>query len=200
MKDLDHVIEEWTAIHGAIDKVLANGQDVESARVIDDHNLELLELTTILAADITGRYAHPFEITAADALMIELAGRQRMLTQKMAKDSCEIWTDYNAEAAKVDLEETMQIFEASLMALRYGMPEAGVMAAPTDIIEKDLDVLLSRWEVIKANQQTLVDGGELTAEQKTEIFHDLQIELADLDKLVADYKEYSQRAHGQKSN
>lgn len=193
--DLNNVLAEWRAIHGAIDKVLADGYDVDSAHVIDDHNLKLLELTTILSADIAGRYAHPYEMTSADALMIEIAGRQLMLTQKMAKDSCEVWTGYHAEAAKEDLAATMEIFETSLNALRYGMPDAGLSAAPTDIIRQDLDILLARWDIIKVNQQTLVDGGELTEDQKYEIFHDLQIELHDLEKLLDDYRAYSERAH-----
>ncbi|MEP5759996.1 MAG: hypothetical protein ABJ327_11960, partial [Litoreibacter sp.] len=74
-------------------------------------------------------------------------------------------------------------------------PEAGVQAAPNDAIREDLDILLARWDIIKVNQQTLVDGGELNEEQKTEIFHDLLVELADLEHLLHDYKDYSERAH-----
>ncbi|MDX8346731.1 type IV pili methyl-accepting chemotaxis transducer N-terminal domain-containing protein [Cognatiyoonia sp. IB215446] len=195
VRDLDHVLAEWSAIHGAVDKVIADDDDVESAHIIDDHNLKLLELTTILSSDIVGRYAHPYEMTSADAMMIEIAGRQLMLTQKMAKDSCEVWTGYHAEAAKEDLAATMQIFETSLNALRFGMPEAGLQAAPNDIIRQDLDILLARWDIIKVNQQTLVDGGELTEDQKYEIFHDLQVELADLEHLLEDYRDHSERAH-----
>ncbi|MDO6590981.1 hypothetical protein DS901_16265 [Loktanella sp. D2R18] len=193
--DIDHVREEWDAIHGAIDSVLEDGHDVESAHIIDDHNLKLLELTTILASDIASQYAHPFEISAADAMTIEIAGRQRMLTQKMAKDACEVWTGYHAEEAKEDLAQTMTIFEASLNALRFGLPEAGIQAAPNDAIRNDLDELLARWDIIKVNAQTLVDGGTLNEEQKTEVFHDLEVELADLDHLLLDYKEYAERAH-----
>ena len=195
IEDIDHVKEEWDTIHGAIESILIDGHDVESAHIIDDHNLKLLELTSILASDISAQYAHPFEISAADAMMIEIAGRQRMLTQKMAKDACEVWTGYHAEEARIDLAETMQIFETSLRALRYGMPEAGLQPAPNATIEADLDHLLERWEVIKANEQILVDGGELNTEQKTEIFHDLEVELAELDHLLVDYKEYAERAH-----
>ncbi|WP_394180046.1 type IV pili methyl-accepting chemotaxis transducer N-terminal domain-containing protein [Yoonia maritima] len=193
--DIDHVREEWELIHGAIESILADGHDVESAHIIDDHNLKLLELTSILSSDITSQYTHPFEISAADAMMIEIAGRQRMLTQKMAKDACEIWTGYHAEEAKEDLEQTMKIFETSLRALRFGMPEAGIQEAPNAAIREDLDHLLERWETIKVNEQILVDGGTLNDEQKTEIFHDLEVELAELDHLLLDYKDYAERAH-----
>ncbi|WP_341368233.1 type IV pili methyl-accepting chemotaxis transducer N-terminal domain-containing protein [Yoonia sp. BS5-3] len=195
VRDLEHVLEEWSAIHSAIDAVIADSNNVDAAHVIDDHNLELLDLTTILSSDISGRYAHPYEMTAADAMMIEIAGRQLMLTQKMAKDSCEIWTGYHSEEAKEDLVATMAVFETSLNALRYGMPDAGLQAAPNDVIRTDLDLLLSRWDIVKINQQRLVDGEELNEEQKTEIFHDLLVELADLEHLLDDYKEHAERAH-----
>ena len=193
--DLEHVLTEWQAIHGAIDSILVDGDDVESSHIIDDHNLKLLELTSILASDIAGQYAHPFEITADNVILIELAGRQRMLTQKMAKDACEIWTGYHSEEAKEDLRSTMVIFENSLVALRDGMPSVGVLPAPNDIIRADLDDLLNRWGILKPNLTTLIDGGELNEEQKFEVFHDLEVELVELDHLIDDYKEYAERNH-----
>ena len=195
VRDLDHVLDEWSTVHDAIDTVLIDGTNVDAAHVIDDHNLALLELTTILSSDISGRYAHPYELTAADAMMIEIAGRQLMLTQRMAKDSCEVWSGYHADEAKADLIVTMATFETSLNALRYGMPDAGLQAAPNDVIRDDLDTLLARWDVIKANQQKLIDGEELNEDQKTEIFHDLLVELHDLDHLLDDYKQYAERTH-----
>ena len=193
--DLEHVLTEWQAIHGAIDSILVDGHDVESSHIIDDHNLKLLELTSILASDIAGQYAHPFEITADNVILIELAGRQRMLTQKMAKDACEIWTGYHSEEAKEDLRSTMVIFENSLVALRDGMPSVGVLPAPNDIIRADLDDLLNRWGILKPNLTTLIDGGELNEEQKFEVFQDLEVELVELDHLIDDYKEYAERNH-----
>lgn len=189
------VEEEWQLIHKAIDKVLESGEDVESAHFIDDHNGKLLELTSKLASDIKWEHAHPFEISSADVMTLEIVGRQRMLTQKMAKTSCEIWTGYKAEEAKRELKTTMGIFEVSLNALRFGAPDAGIRPAPNDVIRADLDKLLERWEVIKVNQSTLINGGTLNMDQKVEIFHDLQLELDDLEHLLGVYKKYAERAH-----
>ena len=193
--NLDHVETEWHAIHHAVESVLADGSDVDSSHIIDDHNMKLLELTTLFASDIANQYAIPFELSAADILSLEWAGRQRMLTQKMAKDACEIWTVYHAEEAKEDLRSTMGVFENSLNALRYGMAAAGIKPASNDVIVADLDDLLTRWSGLKPNLTTLVEGGELNEEQKHEVFHDLEVELIALDHLLDDYKEYAERAH-----
>ncbi len=89
----------------------------------------------------------------------------------------------------------MKIFKSSLKALRFGNPAVGIAAAPNQAIRDDLDILLARWEIIKVNQQTLLDGGELNDAEKTEIFHDLQVELADLEHLLDDYKDYAEDHH-----
>ncbi|MEL6585420.1 MAG: type IV pili methyl-accepting chemotaxis transducer N-terminal domain-containing protein [Pseudomonadota bacterium] len=196
LHDLNDLEAEWQDTHGAVDAVVADGHDTENAHIIDDHNLKLLHLATVLAADISGQYSHPYELSQVDAFMISLAGRQRMLTQRMAKDACEVWTGYHAEEGRADLEEHMVIFENSLKALRHGLAEAGVPAAPTPAIEKDLDDLLDRWAIIRGNFDKLLAGETLDMDQKYEIFHDFNLELDALDHLIGDYKDYAKRHHG----
>jgi len=161
LHDIDMVLEEWAPTREAIEAVLKDNNDVHDAHIIDDHNLPLLDLTRTLASDIESQYVNPYEMTATTAMMMTIAGRQRMLTQQMAKDACEIWTGYHSEEAKEDLAKVMQIFETSLLALRDGMPSAGLEAAPTPKIKADLDSLLSRWAVIKPNQVKLIEGVEI---------------------------------------
>jgi len=196
LHDIEELEKEWLETHGAVEAVLRDGHDVDAAHVIDDHNLKLLELSTILVSDILGQYSHPYEITQSDALLIKIAGRQRMLTQKMAKDACEIWTGYHAEEGRADLIDTMVIFENSLNALRFGMPEAGIIEAPTEAIRKDLDSILARWDIIRGNLDLLIAGEELDMDQKYEIFHDFNVELDELDYLIQDYALYVERHHG----
>ncbi len=195
LHDLAAIEAEWSTIDGAIDAVLADVTDVDSSHIIDDHSNRLLELTSTLSTDVVGVYSNPYEMTSRDAFLIEITGRQLMLTQKLARDACEIWSDYHADLGKADLAENMVVFENSLHALRFGLPAAGITAAPNDVIRDGLDRLLARWAIIKVNQQTLLDGGTLNDEQKTEIFRVLQLELADLEQLLKDYKEYSERNH-----
>lgn len=195
LHDIDALAEEWAATHAAVESVLANGHDVDSAHIIDDHNLSLLEKASIISSDIKSEYTHPYEITQADAMLISIAGRQRMLTQKMAKDACEIWTGYHAEEGRADLVDTMTVFENSLNALLNGLPAAGIQKAPTEAIATDLQNLLGRWSVLRGNLDKLLAQEELNADQKYEIFHDFNEELAELEHLIHDYKVYVERNH-----
>ncbi len=195
IKEINDVWQAWGPTHDAILEILEDHHDVDAAHRIDDHNMEILDLTSILASDISSQYTHPYEVTQSNAMLITIAGRQRMLTQKMIKDACEIWTHYHEEEGRADLIKTMDIFEKSLVALRDGMPDVGIKPAPTPEIRADLDSLLSRWSIIKGNQLILIDGGELDEAGKTEIFHDLNLELAELNLLVKHYTDYATKHH-----
>lgn len=195
LHDIEQVWEQWSTTHDAVLDIISDHHDVDAAHVIDDHNLAVLEATTVLAGDIAAQYTHPYEITQDNALLISLASRQRMLTQKMIKDSCEIWTHYHEEEGREDLMQTMQIFENSMLALRDGMPALGIKKAPTLEIRADLDAILDRWDIIKHNQERLVAGEEIAVEDKAEIFIDLNLELAELNQLVSHYMTYATKHH-----
>lgn len=192
---IEKVAAEWAPIKQSIDIVLRDSTDIDQAHLVDDANLTLLAVTVDLAAEISNQYANPFEMSQADAMLIDIAGRQRMLTQRIAKDACEVWTGYHSEAAKEDLAKTMQIFELTLNALQNGMPEAGITAAPTETIADELLVIQKRWNDLKIHPQTLVDGGEISEEAKVELYLGLNQELADLNHLVGQYAQYAKRAH-----
>lgn len=193
LRDIQFLEEEWKLVHAAIDSVLGNQNDTEGAHFIDDHNMRLLELTEKLTADVTNRHSRDNDMAAADALMVEIASRQLMLSQQMAKNACEIWTDYHSGDARTALGASVQSFDVALNALHDGLAAAGLPAAPTPEIAADLRILLDRWAILKPNLDTLVSGGDLEMEQKVEIFHDLQLELVDLRHLVDDYRDYAER-------
>ena len=188
--------EAWRETQAAISAALTDGHGVLSAHVIDDQNLRLLEKTTDFSSEILGQYSHPFEMTQADALTVQIAGRQRMLIQKMSKDACEIWSGQNLESGRKELEETMDVFETSLKALRYGYPEVGVLPAPTPAIEADVEAALARWETMRETLEMLLAGEVPTAEMKREIFDSFNAQLREIDHLVHDYKAYMKRHHG----
>jgi len=195
VRDIRELWAEWLETRDAVQAVLKDGHDIDSAHVVDDHNLALLEISEKLVADISAEYSNPFELTQQDALAVRIAGRQRMLTQKMAKDACEIWTHYHEETAIPDLIASMDIFEKSMTALLDGVPAMGIRPAPTPEIREDLVRILDRWAVIRKNQDTLVNGGELSVEDRTEIFHDLNLELEELHVLVGHYRAHAERDH-----
>ncbi|MFQ1702296.1 type IV pili methyl-accepting chemotaxis transducer N-terminal domain-containing protein [Loktanella agnita] len=195
LAQLDEIRDEWNVVQIAAAGILASEDQAMHRQVVEDRTAKLLELTNLLAAVITSQYAYPHEITTADALMIEFAGRQQMLSQKMAHVACLVWHENGTAESRDSLRETMQLFEASLNALRHGMPESGVHGAPNAKIRADLDGLLDRWVTIKSNSEALLSSDELNQAQSAMVYQNIEVSLAAFDGLLHDYKEYAERAH-----
>lgn len=193
LRDLEEMEAEWSPTRGAVEAMLANDQNVENAHLIDDHNVKLLELATVLKSDVMGEYTDPFTMTQADALLVKLATRQKMMTQKMAKNACEIWSDYNVDAGRAELLETMQIFDFTIRALRFGEADYGIVPAPTPEIAETLDKILAGWSGIRDDLDALATGASLDAEGRERLFVTFNAELDDLDRVVFGYKEHAKQ-------
>lgn len=192
---LDQVAAAWQPVHTAVETVLSDESDAKQANVIQDHSDALLVLTNTVAADVAGVHARPFQMAYDDAMLLKLAGRQHMLSQKMAKDACDIWSDVNVEARRGELAASMEMFENTLIALRHGMPDLGIPAAPNEDIAEDLDQLIDRWQEMQVMLRALIDGNEISLSQKSAIYQAALLDMEEIDTLLADYRAHSERAH-----
>jgi len=119
---------------------------------------------------------------ADDALLLNLAGRQRMLSQKMTKESAQLVNaahdgDANeVQAEREQLQSTMRVFESTLFALRDGGPapvnmemtrmrQSPVPASAE--IAKQLETVSNLWTPFKQNLNNVVhsNGTNMAAER-----------------------------------
>jgi methyl-accepting chemotaxis protein len=118
---------------------------------------------------------------ADDALIVNLAGRQRMLTQKLTKEAAELANLAHDAANPVEiankreqLQNTVRVFETTLFALKDGgsaplnlemtkMRTTQAIAVPE--IQKQLSSVAALWEPFKKATSTLVasNGGDAGA-------------------------------------
>ncbi len=128
------------------------------------------------------------QVQREDALLINLAGRQRMLTQKMA------WLAL-AQPGSQELAEAVRLFDQTMQALRtggetqYSLPESSGDAqsassvylppAPNPQIRSDLDQAASLWESFRSHLEP-ADSNALQAESPAL--------LAKLDEIVQEYE------------
>jgi methyl-accepting chemotaxis protein len=112
---------------------------------------------------------------ADDALVVNLAGRQRMLTQKMTKEAAELvnLSHDGAESARLankreQLQNTMRVFETTLFALKDGGSSPlnlemtkmrPLQAASSSEIQKQLESVKVIWEPFKKNMTALIASG-----------------------------------------
>jgi len=121
------------------------------------------------------------------SLTIDLAGRQRMLTQKAAKEFCLIDSGVDVEENRARLAETIQIFTTTLDALQNGM--AGmVMAAPNEKIRDKLRQVEQAWAGPKAALEVAATGGTLGAGERAEVMEAMEQVLILMNEAVGMYE------------
>lgn len=119
---------------------------------------------------------------ADDALVVNLAGRQRMLSQKMTKEAAQLVNlGRSNDAAQINtqrelLQNTMRVFETTLFALKDGGSAPLNMdmtrmrptqAASVPEIQKSLEQVTALWDPFKKNLTALLssNGQDAAASQ-----------------------------------
>ncbi len=93
--------------------------------------------------------------------ILNLSGRQRMLTQKMTKELLLVVAEVDVEENRKNLRKTVELFDLTLNALLTG--QALIFLPPTtdpEIVSK-LQEAHSEWEVLKPIFQSVADGKDL---------------------------------------
>lgn len=126
---LDMVSENLTQFTPYVDGVMNTG--VLTATNLNNFNdrglivlLAMSETTDIIARV----YAENLEtISVGETITLNIAGRQRMLSQKMVKEMCLMHVNGTPSSS---VGATIALFDASLNALVSGFPGAGIIAPP----------------------------------------------------------------------
>ena len=80
------------------------------------------------------------------SLKINLAGKERMLTQKMTKEYLLIALDINAAENFTNLKETMDRFDKVLKGLLHGDKKLGLQAVKDKTARKQLELVEKLWK------------------------------------------------------
>ncbi len=180
----------WAPYEAALDGIIA-GTDIEAnVAFVADNNQALLDEANILTSEVSAEYSNPAEMTQAGAMLVDISARQRMLTQKIAKEACGVALANPALGTTEKLAKTIGLYETSLNALLNGMPEAGINPAPTEELRQKLAAAAQEWAATKAVLTKLMETGTASQEEQEEIFSLMNTELAkmlDIAKLYAEH-------------
>ncbi len=136
--------------------------------------LIFLAFFLLVVVSVTTTYLG-IEAQKEDALVINLAGRQRMLVQQMTRQSLELERQPGSDT-RLALQESAQAFEQSLLALRDGggVPYlagiSSVLPATRDPRTlSQLDQIAVLWNGFKGNLQIVLRGDPSSQEFQTAI-------------------------------
>lgn len=130
-----------------------------------------------------------------DSLRINIAGKERMLTQKMAKN---IFSTY--QTTKVDfieLDKAVSEFEFGLNTLKHGNELLGIKSAPTESIKEQISKVELLWSSFKNNivqfKQGHLNANEQLKESSMQFISKTNNELLnEVDTMVSMFTKYSE--------
>nr|WP_321268007.1 type IV pili methyl-accepting chemotaxis transducer N-terminal domain-containing protein [uncultured Sulfurimonas sp.] len=132
-----------------------------------------------------------------DALIINIAGKQRMLTQKMSKNI--FYIHYSSNKDFYELNEAIDEFIKGLNTLRHGDSDKNISPVPTYEISLQQTEVSKLWNNFYENIQNFklftnsnVNRKVELEEIVTSIYRDNTILLDNVDKLVTMYTNYSE--------
>ena len=133
LAQLQVVSDLWVPFKANIDKVVGGSADKATLEAIAKENLPLLKnmnKAVQMYAKASGSTLDP-----TMAKTINLAGKQRMLTQKMTKELLLVANGIDADANKANIKKTADLFENTLNDLIAGT-DNGDIKAQLEVVKK----------------------------------------------------------------
>ncbi|MCK5293768.1 MAG: type IV pili methyl-accepting chemotaxis transducer N-terminal domain-containing protein [Arcobacteraceae bacterium] len=132
-----------------------------------------------------------------DALIVNIAGKERMLTQKISKNIFYLYHNENIDFSELD--NAVEEFIYNINSLKDGNKLQGIPSAPTDTIAQQISKVLILWNSFHKNvisfKDLLVDRKEnekLLKMRVSTIYNTNNILLQEVDNLVTMYTKHTE--------
>ena len=182
----------WDPLHVDMDAMIAGDVDRGHAVHIAEMSPQLLDIAKHLVSVVVAEHSDPTAVLQADALTIDIAGRQRMLAQRISKNACLAQAGM-AEGALAEMAGAMEIYDVSMRALHGGLPEAGIQAPPTPAIAEGMTAIVARWEAVTPLLERVQAGETLSVEARGTVFAEMNALTAEMNAVVGLYAEASKQ-------
>jgi len=147
ISQIETVEKEWKPFYEHIQLIVNGKGDEKSLAYIIDNNENLLTISNDLvkAYEISNNSSNYLE--KARLRVVNVAGRQRMLTQKMTKEKLLLLKGEKAYSEK--LVGTIKLFDSSLKAIINGDKQQNISKPTNEKILKQLKVVSELWTTLK---------------------------------------------------
>ncbi len=177
----------WGHVDPLLQDLLEKPDDAAVLQHVRQNSAEVFKVTDRLVGQIAGQYSHPAELIQRDAILIDIAGRQARLLQEIAGHACAIWESDKSTLARDALSASMQTFERSLVALRHGLPELGLVPAPTQTLTDTLDRVIGDWTETRGLLDTLLASDVFPEDARADLFMRMNEKTHRLENLAQAY-------------
>ncbi|MEL6584195.1 MAG: type IV pili methyl-accepting chemotaxis transducer N-terminal domain-containing protein [Pseudomonadota bacterium] len=189
LRALRRIDGPWIGYSNIIEDVIDAGA-AEQAEMSDlsDTSLQVLKFMNMAVNQTARSYGNVLpDVPLSLTITIDVAGRQRMLTQKAMKETCLLFLTGDISHA-LSLEGTTSLFELSLTALQEGFADVCVMAAPNTEIAEQLALVRNLWEPIRLELDRATLSGRVNREVLTRLARDSDVLLREMNRAVGMYE------------
>lgn len=153
VRQLDKVDGIWAEFYPVIKDVIGSGAVTQDQlSLIAEKNLPLLkQMNKAVGLYEKDAKKNGTEASPGLATTINLAGKQRMLTQKMSKEYFLVALGFDVENNKLNLLDTYSLFDQTLSGLRDGDDILGLPATTQAPILEQLKVVEGNWSTFKVS-------------------------------------------------
>ncbi len=192
---IEEIQASWAPLRTAGEEILSDPSDESAVEVFYANASDMLDKTYYLLSEMEGQYTNPVELLYSDAMLLEVAGRQSMLSQRLSYLSCLVWSGA-ADDNYVDLLNTAAgQFKFAMAAMQNGAPDLGIQPPPTEEIATKLGEMASDFDVISGHLVTVMDTGNLEAEAASSLYTILADKMYKMDEIAHLYAVYSKRVY-----
>lgn len=182
--------ELWAPMNAAGLQFHANGGGTDAeVLAIAEASHGVLDIAKKLVVAIVAEHSDPTAVLQADAMTIDIAGRQRMLAQRISKNACLIMTGLETERAIGEMAGAREVYDASVNALRFGMPDAGIIASQNPAIIEGLDKVMALWSDVQPILDSVAAGEDIADEQRAFLYNSMNSLTGQMNTLVGIYTE-----------
>jgi len=176
---IEKVKEAWRPFYKNVQKIIEQKDKNKSAiSYVVANNEALLKLSDdLVKAYEKSNKAQNF-LEKARVHVVNVAGRQRMLTQKMTKEK--LLVEQGKKEYKKKLKKTIELFDTSLKDLTNGNLDESILKPTNEKIIKQLKVVNRIWKELKP----LYEKDKVSKEELNRIIKENPILLKEMDKMV----------------
>lgn len=191
LKALDNVASLWLAYNHAITSFADNYKegDVQSSlETIYKLSKPVLRESDAVVHLLEAKYRDSEEVRPGLAGAINVAGRQRMLSQKMSKEFCKVAVGFKPDETRKHLLGTVALFGSSHEGIVDGLEDLNLSSAERDKILTQLKKIEQLWQPLNKVFFAVATGAAPTSEEVELIAESNEVFLAELNKAVEMYE------------
>lgn len=159
-QQLKNIEKLWKPFYQEVQKIVAGNAKDSSYTMLEQSNIKLLKEMNKAVGFYSSKGGSNPKLTLAND--INLAGKQRMLTQKMGKDLLLANNNFGKEAYTKDFKASRQLFTQTLNGLFNGSKQLHLTGTKLPMITNQLKVVDKSWKALQPTLDAAVRGKKIS--------------------------------------